>query len=227
MQSLRIEEPPATANPYPGQPGSAPAGRKVRVFVAAGDGPIFRRGVAAVLATEPGLCWVGEARDGAEAALKAPLAAPDVVLVDADLTDIDGVTLVGGLRRTLPFACFVVMAETPSAALYARACAAGASNLLDKGASTQELLAAVHAAYRGPTLAPPRRWVAPPRRDEQPGEDLTRRERELLVLMGRGMSNQAISALLDHVTNILAKLNVDNRTAAVLVALRHKLVALN
>jgi NarL family two-component system response regulator LiaR len=233
MQVLRIEEPPVdrlmSSVDVPRDV------RPVRVYVVAGGGPIFRRGVAAVLATEPGLRWVGEAHDGAEAALKAPQAAPDVVLVDADLADIDSITLVGGLRRTLPRARFVLLAEVPSTALQARAAAVGASALVHKGASTQELIAAVHGAFRAAGIAPAASWVAAARRDPQPGDDLTRRERDLLELMGRGMSNQEISSRLDialptvkfHVTNILAKLNADNRTAAVLVALRHKLVALN
>ena len=104
------------------------------------------------------------------------------------------------------------------------------------GASSQELVTVIQMAQRGHRVLAPEVTDAlvTSQRKVSPGGDLTARERELLALLARGHSNQAISAELTiamptvkfHVTNILAKLNADNRTAAVLVALRHKLVAL-
>jgi NarL family two-component system response regulator LiaR len=117
-----------------------------------------------------------------------------------------------------------------------RAVAAGAAGFLLKNASTQELVTVIKAAYRGQRVMAPEVTdaLAASERSAGRGADLTQRERELLALMARGLSNLDISTTLSiamptvkfHVTNILAKLHADNRTEAVLIALRHRLVSL-
>ena len=115
-----------------------------------------------------------------------------------------------------------------------RAIAAGANGYLLKTASAHELVAVVRAAHAGRrTLAPEVTDALIARRQQHPpGDDLTPRERELLRLMTRGMNNQEIAAELSialptvkfHITNILSKLQADNRTEAVLTAIKHRIV---
>ena len=114
---------------------------------------------------------------------------------------------------------------------------AGACGYLMKSASSEELAVAVQRAHRGHRVLAPEVTIAmvTDPSEAAPGGDLTTRERELLALMARGLSNLQISTQLSiamptvkfHVTNILIKLHANNRTEAVLVALKHKLVVLN
>jgi two-component system, NarL family, response regulator LiaR len=210
----------------------------IRVYVI-DDHPMIRHGVAAMLAGEPGIVCVGGATDGAEALRNAPALRPDVVLVDLVMPRMDGVAAIAALRPLLPAARFVVLSGARDADEVARALAAGASGQLLKNATTLEVVAAVHGAHRSVHA----QVQAPEVDDAQvsveqkatPGADLTQRERELLALMARGLSNLEIASALAiamptvkfHVTNILAKLHADNRTEAVLVALRQKIVRLD
>ena len=170
----------------------------IRVFVV-DDHPMIRHGLAAMLRAEAGITWVGEAADAAEAIRAAPALAPDVVLMDLVMPRMD------------------------------------ASGFLLKNASSQELITVIRTTVRGQrVLAPEVTDALMATARTSTGGDLTQRERELLGLMARGLSNQEISKRLTiamptvkfHVTNILAKLHADNRTEAVLVALKNKLVAL-
>lgn len=207
----------------------------IRVFVI-DDHPMIRHGLAAMLAAERDMAWVGAAADGAEALRNAPPLRPDVLLVDMVMPQMDGVATISALRPLLPKARFLVLATLHDPAELRRATAAGAWGHLMKSASTQDLLGAIHGAHRGQRVSTPDGVDAQAtgERTTPPGADLTQRERELLALMARGLSNQDISTALNiamptvkfHVTNILAKLRSDNRTEAVLVALRHKLVRL-
>ena len=213
-------------------------GRKmepIRVFVV-DDHPMIRHGLAAMLKAEPGMSWVGDAADGADAMRSIPVLAPDVVLMDLVMPRMDGVDCIRALRPLLPQTRFVILKSLLDPAEVRRAMDAGACGYLLKNASSQELVSVIQMAQRGHRVLAPKvtDTLVAGQRNMSPGGDLTARERELLALLARGHSNQAISTELTiamptvkfHVTNILAKLNADNRTAAVLVALRHKLVAL-
>ncbi len=205
----------------------------IRVFVV-DDHPMVRTGLAAVIRAETDLELVGEAADGREAIERVPAAAPHVVLIDLVMPRVDGIGAIAALRPAMPQTRFVVLTSAVDPAEVKRAIDAGATGYLLKNASAHELVAAVRAAHGG------RRTLAPEitdaliaqRQQPAPGADLTQRERELLALMARGLSNQDIAAEMAiavptvkfHITNILGKLQVDNRTVAVLVALRHKLV---
>jgi NarL family two-component system response regulator LiaR len=207
----------------------------IRVFVV-DDHPMIRHGLAAMLRAETGITWVGEAADGAEAVRSAPAVQPDVVLIDLVMPQMDGVQTIVALKPLLPKAHFVVLTSLLDPVEARRAMAAGASGFLLKNASSQELITVIRTTLRGQRVLAPEVTDAlmASGRNNQPGADLTQRERELLALMARGMSNQDISKQLAiamptvkfHVTNILAKLHADNRTEAVLVALKHKLVTL-
>ena len=207
----------------------------IRVFVI-DDHPMIRHGLAAMIRAEREFEWVGEAADGADALQIAPALAPDLLLVDLVMPRLDGVATIRALKPLLPNAHFVVLTSVLDPAEVKRAMEAGAGAYLLKNASTQELVTVMHAASRGQRVLAPEVSDAliAGQRDPAPGADLTQRERELLALMALGLSNQEISSRLSiamptvkfHVTNILAKLHADNRTEAVLTALKHKLVAL-
>ncbi len=208
----------------------------IRVFVV-DDHNIFRRGLFAVLQTEPRIHWAGEADSGRDAVLLAPAARPDLVLMDIAMPGMGGVATMALLRQSLPLTRFVLMTCTLDAAELRHAYAAGACCVLHKTTSAQELLTVLHAAHRGQTVYSPTvaDAMAAGAADRDLGADLTQRERKLLSLMACGLPNREISARLDiamptvkfHVTNILAKLRAENRTSAVLAALRHNLVVLD
>ena len=168
-----------------------------------------------------------------------PVLAPDVVLMDLVMPRMDGVDCIRALRPLLPLlpkTKFVILTSLLDPAEVRPAMDAGACGYLLKNASSQELVTVIQMAQRGHRVLAPEVTDAlvASQKEAAPGSDLTQRERALLALMVRGQSNQQISNELTiamptvkfHVTNILAKLHADNRTEAVLVALRHKLVAL-
>jgi two-component system, NarL family, response regulator LiaR len=205
----------------------------IRLFIA-DDHPMIRSGLTAMVRSEPDLELVGEAGNGADAVALLPALAPDVVLMDLMMPKVDGIEVIRQLKPKLPETRFLMLTSLVDPAQIRRAIDAGASGYLLKNASSQELVTVIRSTYAG------RRVMAPEATDaliaEQqsptPGGDLTARERELLALMTKGLNNQAIADQLSialptvkyHVTNILAKLQVENRTEAVLLALKHKLV---
>lgn len=206
---------------------------RIRVFVV-DDHPMVRTGLAAMIDGESELERVGEAANGAEALRLIPAAAPDVVLIDLVMPQMDGIEVTSRLRPLLPGAKFVILTSLVDPGEVDRAIAAGANGYLLKTASAHELVNVIRAAHAGRrTLAPEVTDALIARRQQStPGNDLTPRERELLGLMTRGMNNQEISVELSialptvkfHITNILSKLQADNRTEAVLTALKHKIV---
>jgi two-component system, NarL family, response regulator LiaR len=205
----------------------------IRLFIA-DDHPMIRSGLTAMVRSEPDLELVGEAGNGADAVALLPALAPDVVLMDLMMPKLDGIEVIRQLKPKLPETRFLMLTSLVDPAQIRRAIDAGASGYLLKNASSQELVTVIRSTYAG------RRVMAPEATDaliaEQqsptPGGDLTARERELLALMTKGLNNQAIADQLSialptvkyHVTNILAKLQVENRTEAVLLALKYKLV---
>jgi two-component system, NarL family, response regulator LiaR len=211
--------------------------QSIRVFVT-DDHPMVRHGLAAMLASDPLMRWMGEAADGAEAVRVAPALVPHVVLMDQEMPQMDGIAAITALRPRLPDTRYVLLMNHADQVTSQRAMDAGAAGCLLKNASPQELFAAIRAAHRGQSLAPPA-LPAPVAEGADGdkgglGSNLTQRERELLALMARGLSNQDIASQLSiamptvkfHVTNILTKMRADNRTEAVLSALRQKIVSL-
>ncbi len=209
----------------------------IRVYVV-DDHPMVRHGLAAMLASESDVHCVGDAGNGPEAVRAAPTLKPDVVLMDLAMPHMDGVATMTALRPLLPQTRFVVLAGTLPPADVRRAVAAGALGFVLKNATTHELVKVIRAAHRGQATMAPASSAGSATSDDTPsalGSDLTQRERELLALMARGLSNQEIAQQLAiamptvkfHVTNILAKLHADNRTEAVLAALRQRIVHLD
>ena len=205
----------------------------IRVLLA-DDEAMIRAGLKAVLATDPGITVVAEAGDGREAVELATAHRPDVVLMDIRMPRLDGLAAAAELTGVVP----VVMLTTFDEDDYvARALADGASGFLLKAADPRELLIAVRAVADGAAYLSPRvahRVIAGLRTGEltRPAtarrkvEALTPRERDVLALVGRGLSNQEIGRELHlaegtvkaHVTSILRSLDVQNRVQAAITA---------
>jgi NarL family two-component system response regulator LiaR len=205
----------------------------IRVFVA-DDHPMIRVGLRAMIEGESALALVGEAADGEEAQAGILASRPDVVLMDLVMPRLDGISAIARLRQQLPGTRFVVLTSLLDPAEVRRAIDAGASGYLMKNASPPELVNVILAVHAGRRVLAAEATDALIGAQQQPapGADLTQRERELLALMTEGLNNQEIGERLAiavptvkfHITNILAKLQVDNRTEAVILALKHRLV---
>ena len=205
------------------------------------DHSVVRRGLNALLATEPGIEVAGEAADGREAVNRAVELRPDVVIMDLVLPEIDGVEAIRQIRSRLPESRILVLTSFGSDEMLFPALKAGALGYLLKDASPDELVQAIRATAKGlsslnRTVA--RRLLAELSREgrTRPGrETLTRRETEVLCSLARGLSNDGIAGELHiseatvrtHVSNILFKLGLDNRTQAALYALKEGLATLD
>lgn len=190
------------------------------------DHPVVRAGLVAVLSTRPGLTVAGEAGDGTQALLVIGRERPDVVLMDLQLGANNGVDVTRELRRRDPDARVLILTTYDTDADIVAAVEAGAVGYLLKDATPDELGAAVEAAARGEHVFAPavagrlaRRVIAPP-------NDLTERERDVVLLLARGLTNRQIARQLflseatvkTRLVHVYEKLGVDNRTAAVAAA---------
>lgn len=198
------------------------------------DHPMVRAGLVGMIQGERGMKLVGEAGDGRDAVRLIPDCKPDVVLVDLIMPHLDGIGVIEALHPTMPDTHFVVLSSMLDPDAVRRAVQAGARGYLLKTASSQELINMILQVKAGRRVLGPEvtdAMIANEQRDV-PGADLTQRERQILALMVRGMSNQEIADQMSiavptvkfHVTNVLSKLRVDSRTEAVVLAIKHKLV---
>lgn len=207
--------------------------------VIADDHAIVREGLRMLLLSRPQFTLVGEANDG-HAALSVTLEArPDVLVLDLKLPLLDGVSVLRALARQAPAVRALVFTSFDDRALVHDAIAAGAAGYLLKDVLPGRLLEAIRAVAGGDTPIDPgvaRKLLNGQRpADSDPVAALTDREREVLALVARGLSNQQIAGRLAireptaarHVSNILYKLGLDSRTQATLFALRHGLAALD
>ena len=211
--------------------------QNIRVFVV-DDHPICRRGLAAMIQNFPAYQLAGEAGDGSEIESALETSPADVVVLDMAIPGTDCLATMQRLARRWPMLRWVLLAESADVPLARQALAAGASAVLLKTATQEELLDALQAASLGRQMCSAQLQAAllpPAASSAEPGADLTQRERELLALLAHGLGNGDISARLAiavptvkfHITNIMSKLQAANRTAAVLVALRHNIVRLD
>jgi DNA-binding NarL/FixJ family response regulator len=199
------------------------------------DQRIVREGLVALLEDESEIALVGEAADGQQAIELYERLQPDVVLMDLQMPVVDGPEATRRIRERWPDARILVLTTYATDEFIFKALRAGARGYLLKDASADELLAAIHAVRQGRTLLAPQvaeRLVAGV--SSNTPEPLTPRELEVLTLIGQGRSNSEIAESLTiaprtvkvHVQNILGKLGASNRTEAVSIAVRQKLISL-
>jgi two-component system, NarL family, response regulator LiaR len=207
---------------------------RIRVLIV-DDHAVVRSGLAMFLQAFDDFELVGEAGDGAEAVRLCTQMAPDVVLMDLLMPQMDGIAATQAIRERHPGAQVIALTSFQDQDKVQSALDAGAVGYLLKNVSADELARAIRSARTGrPTLAPEatQALIHAARRLPAPGHDLTRREREVLALMVQGLNNAAIAKRLIvnrstakfHVSNILTKLGVESRTEAVALALTQHLV---
>jgi two-component system nitrate/nitrite response regulator NarL len=213
----------------------------VRVMVV-DDHTLFRRGLIALLSADPRLAVVGEAADAAEALVRAPALAPDVILLDNHLPGATGIDALPGLREAVPGVKALMLTVSEDERDLARALTAGASGYLLKTAEADWLVASILRAVEGESVISPemttklvaalRQSSAPPPAAHSPADALSPRERDILRELARGASNKEIARALDiaettvkvHVQSVLRKLDLPSRVHAALYAVEHGLI---
>ncbi len=204
------------------------------------DQELFRNGLVSLL-QERGIEVVGEAGLAAEAVRLACELAPDVVLMDLDMPGMSGIEATARLRAAAPLTNVLVLTVMTDDGVVLDALLAGASGYVLKDAPVGQIIDGVRAAARGESMISPQVASQLVRRLRRPpdgevavtGAELTLREREVLELLARGMDNQEIATALylsphtvkNHVSSILAKLEVENRIQAAVRAVRGGLVS--
>jgi two-component system, NarL family, response regulator LiaR len=201
------------------------------------DHSVVREGLRAFLQLQDGLEVVGEAADGVEAIAAASRLEPDVILMDLVMPGLGGVAAMRRLREEAPGARVIVLTSFLDDDKLLPALRAGAAGYLLKNAEPQDVARAVRAAHAGEAVLDPvvaARLVETLAAEDgqEPLDRLTPREREVLVLIGRGFSNKRIAGELElsektvktHVGHVLAKLGVTDRTQAAVVAVRAGIV---
>ncbi|HZH20647.1 MAG TPA: response regulator transcription factor [Geodermatophilus sp.] len=204
----------------------------IRVLVV-DDHPVVRGGLVGWLDAQQDLTVVGEAADGLEALALVAAAEPDVVLMDLRMPRMDGVTATERLAARHPAVRVLVLTTYDTDADIVRAVAAGATGYLLKDTPLPQLADAVRAAARGETvLAPPVAARLVSRLRAPAAEAPTAREVEVLAGVARGLTNAEIGRELfigeatvkTHLLRVFAKLGVDDRTRAVMVAVERGLL---
>ena len=204
----------------------------------ADDHPFVRHGLRTYLETLDDLEVVGEASDGAEAVELAGQLLPEVVLMDLVMPELDGVQATRAIRAASPATKVIVLTSFDDDEKVFPAIKAGAAGYLLKDVHPTELAEAVRKASRGEALLAPSvaaRLMQEVSGERPPAAGLTERELEVLRLIARGMSNKLIARELvvsektvkTHVSNILAKLHLADRTQAALYAVREGLAELD
>jgi len=208
---------------------------RVRVLIA-DDDDLMRAGLRAVFSSDETIDVVGEADDGRVAITRARELRPDVVLMDVRMPDLDGIAATRDVLAVSPELKVIILTTFEQDDYIFGALRAGASGFLLKRTRPEDLLAAIHTVAAGDSLLSPSvtrkvidRMAEQPTPDASSGErltELTPREREVLELVARGLSNREIaqafvieeSTVKTHVKRILRKLHVRDRVQAVIFA---------
>src|SRR5512143_2786902 len=213
--------------------------RSIHILIA-DDHPVVRDGLRAMLSTQPDFRIVGEAANGFEAVQLATRLKPDVVLLDLEMPDLDGVSALTQIRAIDPQARVIIVTAYDTDERIVQAVIAGAQGYLLKGAPREEIFRAIRVVHEGGSLLQPvvasKLMQHVSQRASQPAEmdSLTPRELEVLSLLAQGKSNKQIAAELViserttkfHVSSIFSKLEATNRTEAVTIAVQRGLVTL-
>lgn len=212
----------------------------IRILIA-DDHAIVREGLQTLINAKPGMELVGQASDGVEAAQLAAALQPDVILLDMAMPRKDGLEAIRDIKQDNSNARILVLTSFDDDERVFSAIKAGALGYLLKDSSPQQLLQAIHDVYEGRSSLHPTIALKVIKELNQPSdlppteEPLTEREVETLRLIAQGLTNQEIAEKLTisertvgkHVSNILDKLYLANRTQAALYALRRGLASLN
>jgi len=205
-------------------------------LIIADDHPVVREGLRAVLDTQPDAEVVGEASNGTEALSLVGSLHPDLVLMDLQMPEMDGLAAIRRIRQRHDDVNVLVLTTYDTDSDIARAVEAGATGYLLKDASRDELMKAIHLAARGETVLSPQVAARVLGKMRAPAEEaLSTREIEVLLEVADGFSNKEVGRSLHiseatvktHLLHIFAKLGVEDRTAAVTVALERGIIRLN
>jgi NarL family two-component system response regulator LiaR len=209
--------------------------RPIRVLIVDDHG-VVREGLRAYLELEPDIQVVGEAKDGLEAVRRAAELEPDVVLMDLVMPNMDGVDATSRIKQQQPATHVIILTSFLDDERVVPAIRAGATSYLLKDVAATDLARAIRGARAGQAQLHPEvarrlmQQVTTPRKPDA-GAQLTDREREVLRLLADGRSNKEIARSLvvsertvkGHVSNILGKLGLQDRTQAALFAVRNGL----
>ncbi len=213
---------------------------KIRILIA-DDHAVVRRGLRALINTEPDMEVVGEASDGVEAVEQASELNPDLILLDMVMPKKNGPEVIADIKDQNPDVRILVLTSFAQDDQVFPAIKAGALGYILKDSSPRDLIQAIHDVHRGASSLDPsiaRMLIAELSKPSSmpPTEDpLTNREVEVLKLVAQGLSNEDIARSLvisdrtvgKHVSNVLEKLHLANRTQAALYALREGLASLD
>lgn len=214
--------------------------KPINVFIT-DDHPMVRRGLKALIASEPDLELAGEATNGIEAVHRIRVTSPDVILMDLVMPRKDGLETIAEIIQENPDARILVLTSFAEDDKVFTAIKSGALGYLLKDSSPEELVEAIHQVHQGesslhPTIARKLiRELKEPPNLPLTEEPLTAREIGVLKLVAKGLTNQEIADILvisewtvrTHVRNVMSKLHLANRTQAALYALREGLASLD
>jgi NarL family two-component system response regulator LiaR len=206
---------------------------KIRIMIV-DDHAVVRSGLGAFLSAVPDLELIGEAENGEQAVVRAKALKPDVILMDLMMPGMDGVSATRAIKECNPAIQIIALTSFQEDELVQNAIKAGAIGYLMKNVSVRELEAAIRSARSGKMILSPEAAQALVRATQQAAETetLTSREQEILKLMVEGLNNAEIadrivvslSTVKYHISNILMKLGVENRVAAVTMAIQKKMI---
>ena len=204
------------------------------------DHPVVRQGLRTFLELQEDLEIVGEAGDGEAAVAEVERLLPDVVLMDLRMPGVDGIEATRRIRSISPSTRVIALTSFTDDETVFPAVKAGAAGYLLKDVRPQDLAEAIRTVHRGegllhPTIAAKLMQDIAQDKPRGPGQDLTQRELEVLQHIARGMSNREIAEALvlsektvkTHVSNVLQKLHLADRTQAALYAVKEGLAELD
>ena len=203
--------------------------KKIKVLIV-DDHAIVRMGLASILGTRKDIEVVGDAEDGASAIRKTQKLAPDVVLMDIVMPEMDGATATAEILRVRPDTKILILTSFGTADGIAHALDAGAAGALIKNVDYAELVDAIRAVATGETVISPE--ITKMLRESPPVPELTERQRDILESMTRGLTDADIARQFgisqnmarEHITAIYQKIGAANRAEAVAIALRKHLL---